>query len=212
MDFNFSCKLYHTKVYTAFTKVVGFVSRSTAKLVTHFSDFFVNLYAFYKLQEKYTKLEEFSCTNTPGKIYIFTFMPLDLTHRSSSTKTLIEVPSAAGEARRRRCGPRAGKQMAQRRDWAHPLSIDGLGAAADVGDERRRRSNGGAAAGVRFTARRGPALGHTWLREPQGVPVELRERLTGSGFKRGRSSPCGCLAAVANTRSPASRQFSQGNT
>jgi hypothetical protein len=39
MDFNFSCKIYHTKVYTAFTKVVGFVTRSTRKLVSHFSDF-----------------------------------------------------------------------------------------------------------------------------------------------------------------------------
>jgi hypothetical protein len=39
MDFNFSCKNYSSKVYTSFAKVVRFVTRSTEKLVLHFSDF-----------------------------------------------------------------------------------------------------------------------------------------------------------------------------
>jgi hypothetical protein len=34
--FNFSCKNYSSKVYTSFAKVVGFVTRSTAKLVGQF--------------------------------------------------------------------------------------------------------------------------------------------------------------------------------
>jgi hypothetical protein len=55
--------------------------------------------------------------------------------------------------RRRRCGPGAGQQMGLLRDWAHQLSIDVLGADGDVASERLRRSNGGAAAGVRFPAR-----------------------------------------------------------
>jgi hypothetical protein len=52
--------------------------------------------------------------------------------------------------------------MAQRRDWAHPHSIDVLGAAEDVASERRRRSNGGAAAGVQFSMRTGEVLIHLW--------------------------------------------------
>jgi hypothetical protein len=58
MDFNFSCKIHNTKVYTAFTKVVVLFTRKQAKLISHFSDFSVNLYAFYKLQAKHSKLEE----------------------------------------------------------------------------------------------------------------------------------------------------------
>jgi hypothetical protein len=36
MDLNFSCKNYSSKVYTSFVKVVGFVTRSTTKMVLQF--------------------------------------------------------------------------------------------------------------------------------------------------------------------------------
>jgi hypothetical protein len=39
MDFNFSCKIHHTKVYIAFTKVVVLFTWKLAKLVSHFSVF-----------------------------------------------------------------------------------------------------------------------------------------------------------------------------
>jgi hypothetical protein len=53
MDFNFSCKIYITKVYTSFTKVVVVFSRKLTKLVSHFSDFCLNFYRLYKLQAKH---------------------------------------------------------------------------------------------------------------------------------------------------------------
>jgi hypothetical protein len=62
MDFNFLCKNHHTKVYTAFTKVVVLFTRKLAKLVSHFSDFSLNFYAIYKFQARHSKLEESSCT------------------------------------------------------------------------------------------------------------------------------------------------------
>jgi hypothetical protein len=36
MDFNVSCKNYSSKIYTSFAKVVGLVTRGTAKLVFTF--------------------------------------------------------------------------------------------------------------------------------------------------------------------------------
>jgi hypothetical protein len=46
LDFNFSCKIYHTKVYTTFTKVV----------------------ALYKIQAKHIRLEE-SFANRPSETF-----------------------------------------------------------------------------------------------------------------------------------------------
>jgi hypothetical protein len=65
MDFNFSCKIHHTKVYTAFTMVVVLFTRKLAKLVSHFPDFSVNFYAIYKLQAKHKEKEESICKRVP---------------------------------------------------------------------------------------------------------------------------------------------------
>jgi hypothetical protein len=47
--FNFSCKIYQTKVYTTFTKVVVLFTRKLTKLFSHFAYFLLNFYTFYKL-------------------------------------------------------------------------------------------------------------------------------------------------------------------
>jgi riboflavin transporter FmnP len=54
MGFYFSCKNYSSKVYTSFAKVVGFVTRSSEKLVLQFYDFL----PFYMDFPKH-------CQNTP---------------------------------------------------------------------------------------------------------------------------------------------------
>jgi hypothetical protein len=60
MNFTFSCKIYHTKVYTTFTKVVVLFARKLTKLVSHFSDFSAILYDFYKsLANTHTRVESF---------------------------------------------------------------------------------------------------------------------------------------------------------
>jgi hypothetical protein len=67
-------------------------------------------------------------------------MPSTLTTRPSSPRTRSGVPSAAGEARRRRCGPEIGEQVARRHDLSHPLSIGGV-----AGSEVSPASGGGGA-------------------------------------------------------------------
>jgi hypothetical protein len=52
-DFTFSCKNYNSKVYTSFTKVVVPFTMKLTKLVSQFSEFSVNFYAFYKMQAKH---------------------------------------------------------------------------------------------------------------------------------------------------------------
>jgi hypothetical protein len=144
MDFNFSCKIYHTKVYKAFTEVVALLTRKLAKLVSHFSDFSVNLYAFYKLQAKHSKLEESIYTPALRTFWTFTTIPSDLTIKSSSLMTLTGMPrwwrgAAAGDV-----GPgRATSGLGLRLGF--PCSICGGGLAEDVAGERRR-SRGNTAA------------------------------------------------------------------
>jgi hypothetical protein len=114
MDFNFSCKIYHTKVYKAFTEVVALLTRKLAKLVSHFSDFSVNLYAFYKLQAKHSKLEESIYTPALRTFWTFTTIPSDLTIKSSSLMTLTGMPPVVEGSYCRRCGTGEGNKRA----WA----------------------------------------------------------------------------------------------
>jgi hypothetical protein len=65
MDFNFACKIYHTKVYTFFTKVVVLFTWKLAKLVSYFSEFSMNFYGIYKIQAKHKRGEESFCTQAP---------------------------------------------------------------------------------------------------------------------------------------------------
>jgi hypothetical protein len=88
-DFNFSCKIYHTKVYTTFTKVVVLFTRKLKKLVSHFSQFFVNFYEFYNSGQSTQKREESNYKEIPGNFQIFTRMP------SVCTKDLRKKPGLA---------------------------------------------------------------------------------------------------------------------
>jgi hypothetical protein len=75
MDFNFSCTNYSSKVYTSFAKVVVLFTRKLEKLVSHYSDFSVNLYAIYKLWPKHTKNEQSIYTQALRNLWTFTTMP-----------------------------------------------------------------------------------------------------------------------------------------
>jgi hypothetical protein len=82
-DFYFSCKIQHTKLYTAFTKVVVLFSRKLAKLVSYFSDLSLNFYTFYKIQANHSKLEESYLYMGPWNFWFFTKVPLTLRCKNS---------------------------------------------------------------------------------------------------------------------------------
>jgi hypothetical protein len=72
------------------------------------------------------------------------------------------VPSAAGTARRRRCGPGVGKQAAQGRDSPHLGLIGHRLEGGGCSDERARRRPAAAVAAARAPARIGTGLSNVW--------------------------------------------------
>jgi hypothetical protein len=146
--------------------------------------FFYDFIWIYKLQAQHKRKRRIFFHNHPWKVFDFTKLPSLLTSRPSSTKTFTEVPSAAGEARRRRYGARAGKQVPWGCDWPH-LWPNGSGSLAGaVAGEWWRRGRGSTAA----TAQN-PAKGKAWLSNVRhGYPpcdlVKALEGLAGLGSKR----------------------------
>jgi hypothetical protein len=74
-------------------------------LVLQFMDFSTISFGFSKFQAQHKRKGRIFFHNHPWKVLDFTKLPSFLRTRPSSTKTFTEVPSATGEARRRRCGP-----------------------------------------------------------------------------------------------------------
>jgi hypothetical protein len=98
---------------------------------------------------------------------------------------------------------RPGKQVTGIVDWTHPRSIGGGGPAGEVTGERRRRSSGGAPAGIRTAVREGAGLNHMLHGE---LPCDLEKALGRSpgleNRRRGELDGGGPAAAVG-TRVPA---------
>jgi hypothetical protein len=72
------------------------------------------------------------------------------------------VPSAAGAARRRRCGPGVGKHVTQVRDSPHLGSIGHRFEGGRCSDERARRRPATAAMATRTPVNIGMGLHNAW--------------------------------------------------
>jgi hypothetical protein len=72
------------------------------------------------------------------------------------------VPSAAGAARRRRCGPGVGKHATQVRDSPHLGSIGHILEGGGCSDERARRRPTMAAAAAQTPAKIGMGMHNAW--------------------------------------------------
>jgi hypothetical protein len=153
MDFNFSCKIHHTKVYRVSTKVVVVFTRKLAKLVSHFSDFSVNLYAIYKLWPKHTKKEQSFYTKVLRNLWTFTTMPL-------GQKLSQMYPQRRREARRRRGGTGEGNKRA----WA-AIGLTCARLRCLVRPERSPASGGGGSVATRPRRRKvRQRKRHSWAR------------------------------------------------
>jgi hypothetical protein len=94
-------------------------------------------------------------------------------------------------------------------DWAHPRSIGCGGLTGGVTGERRRRTDGGMAAGT--PARTGVELVNVWHGQLHWDLGDVLRRLVGSEIAGGAELIDGCPAAAAGTLAPLSRRLGQAN-
>jgi hypothetical protein len=76
----FSCKNYHEKLWSCFTKVVLFFTSNPTKLGLHFSDFSMMFYEFYKIQQNGNTIEETDLRGGPWKFPCSQTYALGLQH------------------------------------------------------------------------------------------------------------------------------------
>jgi hypothetical protein len=141
MDFNFSFKIYHTKVYITFTKVVVFFTRKLAKLVSHF-------FVFLWISTHFTTLRR----NTQERNSLFAKRTLERFKTSQicprHQKTFTQQPPRRRGARRGWCGTREGNKLRLGLpvlDWGAWFDRRGRRRVAAV--EQWQHSRGGANSG-----------------------------------------------------------------
>jgi hypothetical protein len=133
-DLNFSCKIYHTKVYTTFTKVVVLFTRELEKFVSHFSNFSLNFYRIYKITGQAHKKDRIYFHAGPWK---------DLNLHNSTLRHKIPhnpVPGGGGELAAGDVGP------GQANKWHH--CAIGLTRTRSVGLARPEASSASGGGGV----------------------------------------------------------------
>jgi hypothetical protein len=171
MDFNFSCKVYHTKVYTSFTKVVVLFSRKLTKLVSHFSNFALNFYGIYKLQAKHKRGKNLFARKTLKLLDLHKSI-LDSNKWAPTGPRPSQIyPQRQDRARCQRGRARAGKQVTQMCDSTHLVSVGHILEGRGYSGGRVRRSQATAAEGMAMPANLRPGSAKRRCGELQGGHV-----------------------------------------